>query len=136
MILKRKRDHLSCYPIPLINIKITRQLYYLLRAVLNIKEIAFFCNKENHISHTCLKVSDPKIRFSILRRKNLCFICFKGGHLSVNCSKFKDYKCKKCPAKHNISLCSRQPIPVATPAEELQNTSTTLANFNNKNIFL
>ena len=30
------------------------------------------CNKENHISHKCLKMSDPKARFSILRRKKLC----------------------------------------------------------------
>ena len=64
-----------------------------------------------------------KTRFSILRRKSLCFICFKGGHLSVNCSNFKDYKCEKCSAKHNISACSRQAIPVATPVEELQNRS-------------
>ena len=95
-----------------------------------------FCNKENHISHKCLKMSNPKTRFSILRRKKLCFICFKGGHLSVNCSKFKDYKCETCSAKYNISVCSGQAIPVATPAEELQDTNTTLANFNNKNILL
>ena len=78
-----------------------------------------------------MKVSDPKTRFSILHRKKLCFISFKGGHLSVNCSKFK---CKKCSAKYNILVCSRQAIPVATHVEELQNTNTTLANFNNKNI--
>ena len=60
------------------------------------KRACVFCKKENHISHKCLKVSDPKTRFSILRRKKFCFICFKGGQLSVNCSKFKDYKCKKC----------------------------------------
>ena len=54
--------------------------------------------------------------------------------MSVNCSKFKDYKCKKCSAKHNISVCSSQAIPVATLVEELQNTNTT-ANFN-KNILL
>ena len=100
------------------------------------KRACVFCNKENNISHKCLKVPDPKTRFSILRRKKLCFICFMGGHLSVNCSKFRDYKCKKCFAKHNISVCSRQAIPVATPVEELQNTNTTLANFNNKNILL
>ena len=68
--------------------------------------------------------------------KKALLICFKGGHLSVNCSKFKDYKCKKCSAKHNISVCSRQAIPVATPVEELQNANTTLANFNDKNILL
>ena len=56
--------------------------------------------------------------------------------MSVNCSKFKDYECKKCSAKHNISVCSRQAIPVATPVEELQNANTTLANFNDKNILL
>ena len=66
--------------------------------------------------------------------KKALLICFKGGHLSVNCSKFKDYKCKKCSAKHNISVCSSQAIPVATLVEELQNTNTT-ANFN-KNILL
>ena len=54
------------------------------------KRACVFCNKENHISHKYLKVSDPKTRFSILRRKKLCFICFKGGHLSIDCSKFKD----------------------------------------------
>ena len=42
----------------------------------------------------------------------------------------------KCSAKHNISVYSRQSIPVATPVEELQNTNTTFANFNNKNILL
>ena len=82
-----------------------------------------------------MKVSDPKARFSIFRRKKLCFISIKGRHLSVNCSKFKDYKCKKCSAKHNISVCSSQAIPVATLVEELQNTNTT-ANFDNKNILL
>ena len=56
--------------------------------------------------------------------------------MSVNCSKFKDYECKKCSAKHNISVCSRQAIPVATPVDELQNTNTALANFNNKTILL
>ena len=81
-------------------------------------------------------MSDPKARFSIFRRKKLCFISIKGRHLSVNCSKFKDYKCKKCSAKHNISVCSRQAIPVATPVDELQNTNTALANFNNKTILL
>ena len=100
------------------------------------KRACVFCNKENHISHKCLKVSDPKASSSILRRKKLSFMCFKGGHLSVNCSKLKDYKCKKCSAKHIISVCSRQAIPVATHLEELQNTNTTLANFNNKNILL
>ena len=115
MSLKRKRDRLSCSPIPLINIKITRQLRYLLGAVQNIKELAFFCNKENHISHKCLKASDLRVCFSILHRKKLCFICFKGGHLPVNCSKFKGYKRKKCSAKHDISVCSRQAILVATP---------------------
>ena len=77
------------------------------------KRACVFCNKENHVSHKCLKVSDPKARFSILRRKKLSFICFKGGDLCVNCSKFKDYKCRKCFAKLNISVCSRQAIPVA-----------------------
>ena len=67
--------------------------------------------------------------------KKALLICFKGGHLSVNCSKFKDYKCKKCSAKHNISVCSSQAIPVATLVEELQNTNRT-ANFNNKYILL
>ena len=100
------------------------------------KKACVFCDKENHISHTCLKVSDPKTPFSILCRKKLCFICFKGGCLSVNCSKFKDYECKKCSANHNISVCSRQAISVATPVEELQNTNTTLENFNNKKILL
>ena len=71
------------------------------------KRASAFCNKENDISHKCLKVLDPKTRLSILRRKKLCFICFKAGHLSVNCSKFRDYKCKKCSANHNISVCSR-----------------------------
>ena len=83
-----------------------------------------------------MRVSDPKTLFSILRRRNIYFICFIGGHLSVNYSKFKDYKCKKCSAKHNISVCPRQTIPVTTPGEELQNANTTLANFNNKNILL
>ena len=101
------------------------------------KRVCVFCNKENHnISYKCFKVSNPKTRFSILRRKKLCFICFKEGYLSVNCLKFKDYKCKKCSAKHNISVCSRQAIPVATPVEELQNTNTTLVNFNNKKFLL
>ena len=81
-------------------------------------------------------MSEPKARFSILCRKKLCFICCKEGHLSVNCSKFKDYKCKKCSAKHNMLVYSRQAIPIATPVEELQNTNATLANFNNKNILL
>ena len=77
------------------------------------KRACVFCNKENHVSHKCLKVSDPKARFSILRRKKLSFICFKGGDLCVNCSKFKDYKCRKCFSKLNMSVCSRQAIPVA-----------------------
>ena len=71
-----------------------------------------------------------------MRRKKFCFICFKGGHLLVNCSKFKDYKCKKCSAKHDTSVCSRQALAVATPVEELQNNNTTLADFNNKNTLL
>ena len=45
MSFKRKRDHLSCYPIPLFNIKIPRQLYYLLRVVQDIKELAFFVTR-------------------------------------------------------------------------------------------
>ena len=84
----------------------------------------------------CLKVSDPKARFSLLHRRKLSFLNFKGGHLSVNCSKFKDYKCRKCSAKYNKSVCSRQAIPIATSVEGLQNTNTTLANFDNKNILL
>ena len=79
------------------------------------KRACVFCNKENHISHKCLKASDLRVCFSILHRKRLCFICFKGGHLPVNCSKFKGYKRKKCSAKHDISVCSRQAILVATP---------------------
>ena len=100
------------------------------------KTACVFCNKENHISHKCLKVSGPKARFSILRQKTFSFICFKGGYLSVNCSKLKDYKCNKCSAKHDISVWSRQTIPVTTPVEELQNTNTTLVNLNDKNILL
>ena len=53
-----------------------------------------------------------------------------GEHLSVNWSKFKDYKCKKCSAKHDILVSSRQAIPVATPVDGLQNTNTT-ESFNN-----
>ena len=83
-----------------------------------------------------MRVSDPKTRFSILRRRNIYFICFIGGHLSVNYSKLKDYKCKKCSAKRNISVCSRQAIPITIPGEEWQNANTTLANFNNKNTLL
>ena len=79
------------------------------------KRACVFCNKENHISHKCLKASDLRVCFSILHRKKLCFICFKGGHLPVNCSKFKGYKRKKSSAKHDISVCSRQAILVATP---------------------
>ena len=79
------------------------------------KRACVFCNKENHISHKCLKAPDLRVCFSILHRKRLCFICFKGGHLPVNCSKFKGYKRKKCSAKHDISVCSRQAILVATP---------------------
>ena len=33
------------------------------------KRACVFCNKENNISHKCLKVPDPKTRFSILRQK-------------------------------------------------------------------
>ena len=43
---------------------------------------------------------------------------------------------QKCSAKHNILVCSKQVVPVATPVKELQNTNTTLANFNNKNILV
>ena len=100
------------------------------------KRVRVFCNRENHISHKCLKVSDPKTRFSILSRRKICFKCFKGGHLPVNCLKFKNYKCKKYFAKHNTSVSSRQAIPDATPVEELQNANTTLANFNDKSILL
>ena len=90
------------------------------------KRVCVFRNKENHISHTCLKVSDPKTRFSILSRRKICFKCFKGGHLTVNCLKCKVCKCRKCSAKHNISISSRQAIPDATPVEELQKANTTI----------
>ena len=43
---------------------------------------------------------------------------------------------QKCSAKHNILVCSKQVVPVATPVKELQNTNTALANFNNKTILL
>ena len=60
------------YPVLLINIKITRQLHYLLRAVQIIKEIVFFLTKRiNHLSYKYLKVSDYKTCFSILRQKKL-----------------------------------------------------------------
>ena len=75
-------------------------------------------------------MSDSKTHFSILRQKKLCFLSFMGEHLSVNWSKFKDYKCKKCSAKHDILVSSRQAIPVATPVDGLQNTNTT-ESFNN-----
>ena len=111
------------------------------------KKACVFCNKNNHASFKCLKVSDPKVRISILRRKKLCFICFNEGHLSSNCLKFKDYNCKRCSGKHNISVCSKPAdplpgpptaptvVPPATPIDE-SNNGTTLTNFNNKNILL
>ena len=70
-------------------------------------------------------MSDSKTHFSILRQKKLCFLSFMGEDLSVNWSKFKDYKCEKCSAKHDILVCSRQAIPVATPVDGLQNSNTT-----------
>ena len=140
MGLKQKRDHLSCYPILLININITRQLHYMLRAVHNIEQLGFFVTRKiiYHLkeSYMCLKVSDPKTGFRILHRKKLCFICLEGGHLSVSYLKFKKYKCKKCSTKLNISVCSRQVFLIAAPLEELQNTNITSANINNKNILL
>ena len=58
--------------IPLINIKIHTTAALLVKCGTEHKRACDFCNKENHVSHKCLKMSDPKARFSILRRKKLC----------------------------------------------------------------
>ena len=38
------------------------------------KRACVFCKKENHISHKCLKVLDPKTRFSIAPKKVLLYM--------------------------------------------------------------
>ena len=63
-----------------------------------------FCDRDNHFSNKCLKVTDPKARKELVKQKRLCFMCFQKGH-SATSSK-KHYSCKKCGGKHNISICT------------------------------
>ena len=62
-----------------------------------------FCNSINEPPWRCLKISNPQHKKTILKRNGLCFICFHKGHKISSCTS-SNYSCKKCKAKHNVSI--------------------------------
>ena len=61
------------------------------------KHRCVFCNKNNHASNKCLKISEPIARKEIVKQKRLCFLCLEKGHSALSC-KLK-YSCSKCGGK-------------------------------------
>ena len=59
--------------------------------------------RNNHLSHKCNMITDPRARKAILRNKAKCFVYLKSGHRAVDCnSKGTRFKCKQ---RHHISIC-------------------------------
>ena len=53
-----------------------------------------FCNRDNHFSNKCLKVTDPKARTKLVKQQWLCFVYLEKGHSAASCK--KHYSCNKC----------------------------------------
>ena len=95
-----------------------------------------FCDKSNHASFRCLKVSNPISRKEIVREKRLCFLCLKNGHSAKNCE--LKYSCNKCGGKHNISICTfkERRGDYNNPINNKSQQATTANLSNNKNCVL
>ena len=52
-----------------------------------------FCDRDNHFSNKCLKVTNPKSRKERVKQKRLCFVCLQKGHSAASYK--KHYSCKK-----------------------------------------
>ena len=52
-----------------------------------------FCDRDNHFSNKCLKVTNPKSRKELVKQKRLCFVCLQKGHSAASYK--KHYSCKK-----------------------------------------
>ncbi|XP_074658621.1 uncharacterized protein LOC141911530 [Tubulanus polymorphus] len=62
-----------------------------------------YCYSSNHYANQCEIITDPEIRFSMIRNANLCYSCL-GKHRSRDCG--SQQRCKSCGGKHHSSLCS------------------------------
>ena len=131
--LKWKKDHLSCYPILLINIQITAVF---VKGGRDHEKLVFFVTKRIIFHISVWKCQITKHVFLYCAEKR--FICFTGGHLC----RFMQIIVQNLSIINNRSAqqgilsryVSKQATPVDTPVKQLQNTSSTLTNFNNKNI--
>lgn len=95
------------------------------------KRSCVFCSKDNHTSARCLKVSDPKMRFEIVKNAGLCFRCF-GNHRFNRCkSKTACARCKN--RNHHTAL--HDPARVSKPKaqEQSDNSDPVHANLINQN---
>ena len=94
-----------------------------------------FCNKRNHSSVKCLKITDPKARKAIIKEKHLCFLCLKNDHTANSC-KIK-YSCHKCGGKHNIAICTfSQNSKFRTKNHYVEQTTTTNFSENMNSVLL
>ena len=95
-----------------------------------------FCDKNNHSSNRCFKITDMEARKDLVKQKKLCFVCLEKGHAAYSCT-LKNYSCKKCHGKHNIAICtfSKQNTQKHFPStEERSETPSATSNIStNKN---
>ena len=62
-----------------------------------------YCEKFNHKSHECVKISKPELRRNFLSKENRCFKCLKQGHQAKTCRSRS--MCYSCGGKHHSSIC-------------------------------
>ena len=68
------------------------------------KKPCVFCNKNNHNSNRCLKISEPSARKTFVKKNKLCFLCLERGHSVKSCS--LSYTCHKCKGNPNVAICT------------------------------
>lgn len=80
-----------------------------------------YCQQQ-HTAEACTSVKGIEDRKLILRKSGRCFVCLRRGHISRECRSRS--KCRKCSARHHVSICAQVSTNEASPTSESKSTPT------------
>ncbi|XP_049886629.1 uncharacterized protein LOC126381142 isoform X2 [Pectinophora gossypiella] len=92
------------------------------------KKSCVWCEKDNHSSIECYKVSTMSLeqRKEYLKKKKACNICLKIGHYGKSCKTF--VKCLICKKRHSTLLCHQTMSEDTKPEKNFEKKENTLKN--------
>ncbi|EFP10192.1 hypothetical protein CRE_01450 [Caenorhabditis remanei] len=64
-----------------------------------------FCNRSDHSTIDCRKVSNPEDRREFFRNHQRCYNCGRNDHSVKECT---SGRCRNCDRKHHTALCDRE----------------------------